>query len=86
MKNVKGDVCYCVRSIKMFKDLMQKRTLEKLLIEKYYFDQLGIDWGVVTDKEINKDFAVNLQEFKAISIIPFWCRRRSSKFLKAQNR
>lgn len=70
-KNVKGEVCYCARSIKMFKDLLQKRTLEKLLIEKYYFDQLGIDWGVVTDKEINKDFAVNLQELRQYQLFPF---------------
>jgi hypothetical protein len=42
-----------------------------LLIEKYYYDQRGIDWGVVTDKEINKDFAVNLQELRQYQLFPF---------------
>ncbi|QHC05374.1 heteromeric transposase endonuclease subunit TnsA [Anoxybacillus sp. PDR2] len=70
-KNDQGDVCYAARSIKSFKDLLKKRTLEKLLIEKYYYDQLGIDWGVVTDKEINKDFAVNLQDLRQYQLFPF---------------
>ncbi|MCT4605725.1 MAG: TnsA endonuclease N-terminal domain-containing protein [Marinisporobacter sp.] len=48
------------RTIKSYDDLMNNRVLEKFEIEKRYWKKHDIDWGVVTEKEINKVFAKNI--------------------------
>lgn len=49
-----------VRTIKPRKELDIRRVLEKLQIEKEYFKRKGIDWGIVTDEQINKVMAQNI--------------------------
>ncbi|MFT8347315.1 TnsA endonuclease C-terminal domain-containing protein [Clostridium saccharoperbutylacetonicum] len=49
------------RTIKPWKDLDKKRVIEKLEIEKEYYKVEGIDWGIVTEKEIPKIFALNVE-------------------------
>jgi len=40
------------RTVKMSSELNQKRVLEKLEIERRYWDIYGIDWKIVTEKEM----------------------------------
>lgn len=63
-KDKGGQLKTVARSIKPFKELFKKRTLEKLIIEKYYCESIGMDWAVVTEKEINRNLAINLQELR----------------------
>jgi hypothetical protein len=48
------------RTIKPFAELASDRTLEKLEIERIYWKTLHIDWGIVTEKEIPKELANNV--------------------------
>ncbi|MYL54024.1 heteromeric transposase endonuclease subunit TnsA [Pontibacillus yanchengensis] len=63
-KNKEGEIKTVGRSIKPSSELIKKRTIEKLLIEKHYFESIGIDWAIVTEREINKNLAVNIQELR----------------------
>ena len=49
------------RTVKETKDLNDPRVLEKFSIEYEYWRQRGIDWKVVTEKQINRVRARNLQ-------------------------
>ena len=42
------------RTIKLSSDLQNKRTLEKLEIERRYWKEVGIDWKLVTEHEMDK--------------------------------
>ncbi len=48
------------RTIKSKDDLMNKRILEKSEIEKWYWEKKGINWGIVTEGEIDKVIANNI--------------------------
>ncbi|MBY7023511.1 TnsA endonuclease C-terminal domain-containing protein, partial [Clostridium botulinum] len=48
------------RTIKSKDDLMNKRVSEKFEIERVYWEKKGIDWGIVTDDEIDKVIANNI--------------------------
>ena len=45
--------------VKTEKDLQKKRVQEKFAIEKAYYDQIGVEWQVVTDKMIPRELAEN---------------------------
>lgn len=49
------------RTIKMASELEKKKTLERLEIERRYWSEKGIDWGVITQKEISNVFAKNIE-------------------------
>jgi hypothetical protein len=49
------------RSIKPSNDLNDFRTIEKLEIERTYWHDQGVDWGIVTEFEILKDLADNVK-------------------------
>jgi len=58
------------RAIKPAKDLDNPRVIEKLQIEKAYWDQVGVDWGIVTECDIDNVVATNIAQFhghKALS-------------------
>lgn len=40
---------------------LTKRTIEKFAIEKQYYDEQGIDWKIVTDKNLPKDLVQNIE-------------------------
>jgi uncharacterized protein YecE (DUF72 family) len=40
-------------------------VLEKLSIEREYWSKLDVDWGIVTEKEIDKVFVNNIQIIRA---------------------
>jgi hypothetical protein len=48
------------RTVKLKKDLNNKRTIEKLAIEEEYWKINNIDWGIVTDDRIHKIKARNI--------------------------
>ncbi len=48
------------RTVKYAKDLSNRRTLEKLEIERRYWEVRGIDWGIVTEHEIPHTLAKNV--------------------------
>lgn len=49
------------RSIKSASDLSDARTIEKLEIERTYWHERGVDWGIVTENEIPKVLAGNVE-------------------------
>lgn len=49
------------RTVKLAKDLDTKRTIEKFEIERRYWLSLGIDWGVVTEHEIDTILVENVR-------------------------
>ncbi|MUG92904.1 heteromeric transposase endonuclease subunit TnsA [Scytonema sp. UIC 10036] len=49
------------RTIKLAKDLLSERTLEKLEIERRYWLKRDIDWGIVTEHEIPETLAKNVE-------------------------
>ena len=49
------------RTFKTTKDLSKKRTVEKLELERRYWQKHNIDWAIVTEQEISKIFASNIQ-------------------------
>ena len=51
---------WIARSIKSSRDLEDERTLEKLEIERVYFERYNIEWKIVTEKELNRDLVQNL--------------------------
>jgi hypothetical protein len=57
----KNKVIVVARSIKPVNMLEDERTLEKLEVERAYWEAKDIEWGIVTDKDIPKEFAKNIQ-------------------------
>lgn len=55
-----GNKCELARTIKSSSELNNKRQIEKFEIERRYWEQREVDWGIVTEKEINKVFAKNI--------------------------
>ena len=49
------------RTVKMTAELNDPRVLEKLEIERRYWRKRGIDWRIVTEKEINRQKAHNIE-------------------------
>ena len=49
------------RTFKTTKDLSKKRTVEKLELERRYWQKHNIDWAIVTEQEISKIFASNIE-------------------------
>ena len=49
------------RTVKSVKDLQSERTLEKLEIERRYWQLRDIDWGIVTEHEIPETLAKNVE-------------------------
>ena len=45
----------------MASELEKKKTLERLEIERRYWTGKGIDWGIVTQKEISTVFTKNIE-------------------------
>jgi len=52
---------HVARTIKPSKDLETERTIEKFEIERSYWESRGIDWGIVTEKEMLKNLIENVE-------------------------
>lgn len=60
-KDAEGNIKYSARSIKAKSELEKKLTLEKMEIERRYFQKKNIDWGIVTEKDIQEHKAKNIE-------------------------
>ncbi|MDD2299200.1 MAG: TnsA endonuclease N-terminal domain-containing protein [Fermentimonas sp.] len=58
--NNNGEFIDLARTVKQWKDLMDERQMEKFEIERIYWKRKGVDWGIVTEKEINSNLAMNI--------------------------
>jgi hypothetical protein len=57
----RGDRIYrFVRTLKYAAELNDDRVIEKLEIDRTYWTEQGVDWGIVTELDIPKDLAKNL--------------------------
>ncbi|MED4534176.1 TnsA endonuclease N-terminal domain-containing protein [Metabacillus fastidiosus] len=76
----KDKVKYLARTIKMSKELEHRRTIEKFEIERHYWEEQNIDWGIVTELDIPKiisknilwvhgDFYINEKELELINVL-----------------
>lgn len=61
LKNNEGNNLYIARTVKMATDLEKKNTLERLEIERRYWTAKGINWGIITQKEISNAFTKNIE-------------------------
>ncbi|MEG0480604.1 MAG: TnsA endonuclease N-terminal domain-containing protein [Clostridium sp.] len=55
-----NEICKLAIAIKTDSELSNLRTVDKLRIEKEYWDIKGIPWAIVTDKNIDKVKAINI--------------------------
>ncbi|BCC29288.1 TnsA endonuclease N-terminal domain-containing protein [Bacillus cereus group sp. BceL300] len=58
-----GELKYLARSIKPSDKLEEGRILEKLEIEREYYVNKGIDWGIITEKELSTNMVKNIDHF-----------------------
>lgn len=50
-----------VRSVKPWEELGSKRTLKKLEIERRYWTRLGVDWKIVTERDLPVNLVRNIE-------------------------
>lgn len=60
-----GQLVQVARTIKSPEELDEYRQIEKFEIERRYWQMKGIDWGIVTDNEINETFAANIGNLRS---------------------
>jgi hypothetical protein len=56
---INGHIKRIARTIKYAKDLCKKRVIQKFEIERIYWQRQGVDWGIVTEKDINLNLISN---------------------------
>lgn len=61
VKDQDGKAGYIARSLKAASELEKKISLERLEIERRYWQARGIDWGIVTNKDIPIFRAKNIE-------------------------
>jgi len=61
LKKPNGKITYLARSLKADYELERKTALERLEIERRYWQSQNIDWGIVTQKEIPVVKAKNIE-------------------------
>lgn len=61
VKNEMGNEVLYARSIKNQSELSRSHTIERLEMERRYWNAKGIDWKIITNHQIPKQFAKNLE-------------------------
>ncbi|MDQ0160734.1 TnsA endonuclease N-terminal domain-containing protein [Alkalibacillus salilacus] len=61
VKDEKGDVRHVARTVKNASELKRKLTWEKLEIERLYWEAKGVDWKVITNKQLPKKLTQNIE-------------------------
>lgn len=64
MRGEGGEERLVARSVKNTSELAKKITLEKLEIERRYWEARGVDWKIITEKQLPRQFCENIE----------WCR------------
>lgn len=60
-KGKDGEINYYARSIKDYRQLENNQVIERFEIQRRYWEVKGIDYGIVTNKEIPKILAKNIE-------------------------
>lgn len=58
-----GQNKYLARTVKPAKELDKRRVIEKFEIERRYWAAKSIDWGIVTENEIPRTLAANIEHY-----------------------
>jgi len=58
------------RTVKCASELQNQRTVEKLEIERRYWEYIGVDWKIVTEHEIPKQKCRNIEWLYVSADIP----------------
>lgn len=58
---INGKEANIARTVKQAKDIESMRVLEKFEVERRYWAEKGIDWGIITENDIPKAFTENIQ-------------------------
>lgn len=61
VKDTKNGEFYVARSVKSAIELEKKHIIEKFELERRYWESKGIDWGIVTQKDIPVTKAKNIE-------------------------
>ncbi|MFI8715179.1 TnsA endonuclease C-terminal domain-containing protein [Brevibacillus brevis] len=61
VKNTDGNENHIARTVKNSTELTRKITLEKLEIERRYWFTKGVEWKVITDKQLPRQLAKNIE-------------------------
>ena len=56
-----GDMEYVARTVKNTSELIRAITAEKLEIERRYWKAKGIEWKIITEKELDKQYVKNIE-------------------------
>lgn len=59
--NQSNKLVQIARTFKLAKELEKARVVEKLYLEKCYWERQNVNWAVVTEQEISKIFADNIK-------------------------
>lgn len=51
-----------IRTTKYKTELLDRRVFEKFEIERVYWERHGLDWGIVTEDEVDKTFSLNVDD------------------------
>jgi len=61
VKDVGGSERYIARTIKNTTELKRKITWEKLEIERRYWNEKGVEWKIITEKQLSRQLAKNIE-------------------------
>lgn len=78
---------YKAFSIKQVSSFKRKRTLEKLEIERRYWESKNIEWKIITDKEINQVVVGNIEMFREVfksGVDISWITKRDVNSIREQ--
>lgn len=59
--NINGKTELKARTIKYSKDLSNKRVIEKFEIERIFWANRGVDWKIVTERDMDSTFSFNVE-------------------------
>lgn len=60
VKDAEGKKKWQACAVKLSSDLNDRRTREKLFIERMYWESIGVQWGRMTEKQVNKVYVRNV--------------------------
>ncbi len=64
-----GRMVQLARAVKPAEELEKPRVVEKLEIERRYWAQQGVDWGIVTERDISKEMVRNIAWVHSYAVI-----------------
>lgn len=60
-----GNIITIARAVKPFVELADFRVLEKLEIERRYWEEQNVDWDIITEKQINRTLISNISKVRS---------------------